>query len=50
MHLRNPGASCREATPGLHVKAPYNVYFDKPWININRKGAYTVPHNHPGSF
>jgi len=34
----------------LHVKAPYNVYFDNPWININRKGAYTVPHNHPGSF
>lgn len=34
----------------LQVKTPYNVYFDKPWININRKDGYAVPHNHPGSF
>ena len=37
-------------TDRLHVIAPYNIYFDKPWININRKGASNVPHNHPGSF
>ena len=34
----------------LQVEAPYHFYFDKPWININRKGASNVPHNHPGSF
>jgi len=37
-------------TDSLHVTAPYNIYFDKPWININRKGGSNVPHNHPGSF
>jgi len=37
-------------TDSLQVVAPYDIYFDKPWININRKGASNVPHTHPGSF
>ena len=34
----------------LHVMAPYSIYFGKPWININRKGASNVPHTHAASF
>jgi len=34
----------------LQVEAPYHFYFDKPWININRKGAFNILHNHPRNF
>ena len=34
----------------LHIKAPYHIYFDKPWLNINNKGASNIAHNHPHTF
>ena len=34
----------------LHIKTPYRIYFDKPWLNINRKGASNIAHNHPNNF
>ena len=43
-------SSVHEYIDTLHIKAPYHIYFDKPWLNINRKGASNMAHNHPHNF
>ena len=37
-------------TDTLHIKTPYRICFDKPWLNINNKGASNIAHNHPHTF
>jgi|TARA_R100001530_G_scaffold132591_1_gene105159 uncharacterized protein (TIGR02466 family) len=42
--------SVQEYISTLHIQTPYRIYFDKPWININRKGGSNIAHNHPHRF
>ena len=33
----------------IYVKKPFTIYFDDPWLNINRENHYNKTHTHAGS-
>ena len=37
-------------TKSLNIEKPYDLHFNKPWFNVNRKGASNMAQNHPGNF
>ena len=33
----------------IYIKKPYKVFFDDPWLNVNRESHSNKTHTHPGS-
>jgi|TARA_R110000787_G_scaffold51695_2_gene122297 uncharacterized protein (TIGR02466 family) len=33
----------------IHLKEPFTIHVDKPWLNVNRKNHHNITHTHGGN-